>query len=186
MSENCCAPADTAQNEVSMKTENCCAPTLAGNGAKVATPQTNLCPACGQKGKKVDSITLKAMLDVSLLVLRDVPYLFCRTADCPVVYFAADELQSFTKDQIRVPIHQKEPGDESVPVCYCFRHSPATIWAELLATGQSMVVEEINDGIQAGQCACEIRNPQGSCCLGNVSAVVKQATLELSAPVSVL
>ena len=181
MSQNCCSPVDTAQNEVS-KIENCCAPALAGNGAKVATPQTNLCRACGQKGKKVDSITLKAMLDVSLLVLRDVPYLFCRTADCPMVYFAADELQSFTKDQIRVPVYQKEPGDESVPVCYCFHHSPATIWAELWATGQSTVVEEIEGGIKSGQCACEVRNPQGSCCLGNVRAVVKRVRNELGAP----
>jgi hypothetical protein len=121
-------------------------------------------------------MTLKAMLDASLLALRDLPYLFCRTTNCPVVYFSADGTQSFTKDQIRVPVHQKEPEDDAVPVCYCFRHSPATIRAEWLATGRSTVVEEIETGIKAGQCACEIRNPQGSCCLGNVSAVVKQVT----------
>lgn len=119
-------------------------------------------------------ITLKAMLNVSLLALRDTPYLFCRAAECDVVYFSADGAQSFTKAQIRVPVHQKEPDDETVPVCYCFRHSPASIRAEWLATGASTVIEEINSGIQAGQCACEVRNPQGSCCLGNVSRVVKQ------------
>lgn len=122
----------------------------------------------------MDRITLKAMLNVSLLALRDTPYLFCRTAECDVVYFSADGAQSFTKAQIRVPIHQKEPDDETVPVCYCFRHNPASIRAEWLATGASTVIEEINSGIQAGQCACELRNPQGSCCLGNVSRVVKQ------------
>ncbi|MBI1881759.1 MAG: hypothetical protein HYR94_26575, partial [Chloroflexi bacterium] len=118
-----------------MKIENCCIPTLAGNGRKAVATQTNRCRACRQKGKKVDSITLKAMLNVSLLALRDVPYLFCRIPDCPVVYFSADSLQVFTKDQIRVPVHQKEPDNEATPVCYCFRHSPATIHAELLATG---------------------------------------------------
>ncbi|MFQ5578375.1 MAG: hypothetical protein ACE5G8_15440 [Anaerolineae bacterium] len=122
------------------------------------------------------------MLDVSLLALRDVPYLFCRAAGCAVVYFSADGAQSFTKDQIRVPVHQKEPDDATVPVCYCFRHSPASIQAELLATGQSTVVGEINGGIKAGQCACEVRNPQGSCCLGNVGAVVKQITQAVSVP----
>jgi hypothetical protein len=122
----------------------------------------------------VDRITLKAMLNISLLALRDTPYLFCRTADCDVVYFIPDGTQTFTKAQIRVPVHQKEPDDETVLVCYCFRHSPATIQAEWLATGASTVIEEINGGIQAGQCACEVRNPQGSCCLGNVSRVVKQ------------
>src|SRR5262245_59399713 len=126
------------------------------------------------------------MLDVTLLALRDGPYLFCRTADCPVIYFSADGEQSFSKTQIRVPVHQKEPDDENVPVCYCFRHSPATIQAELLATGRSIVIEEINTGINTGQCACEIRNPQGSCCLGNVHAVVKQVTYELNRPVPTL
>jgi len=117
------------------------------------------------------------MLDVSLLAGREIPYLFCRTPDCPVVYFAADGIQVFTKDQIRVPVHQKEPADDNVLVCYCFCHSPATIRADLLVTGRSTVIEEIEAGIKAGQCACDIRNPQGSCCLGNVGAVVKQLCL---------
>lgn len=176
---DCCGPVHAGQNEEA-NMESCCAPAVAGNGAKSAGAQTNRCPVCGQKGKKVDSITLKAMLNVSLLALRDVPYLFCRTSDCKVVYFAADGTHTFTKDQLRVPVHQKEPADETVPVCYCFRHSPASIRAEWLATRQSTVVEEINGGIQAGRCACEIRNPQGSCCLGNVSQVVKQVEQEIN------
>jgi hypothetical protein len=178
----CCAPVNGRQNE-EPKVESCCTPTAADNGAKTVDSQTNHCPACNQKGKKADSITLKSMLNVSLLALRDVPYLFCRTADCSVVYFSADGMQSFTKDQIRVPVHQKEPDDDTVPVCYCFRHSAASIRADLLATNQSTVIEEINEGIKAGQCACEVRNPQGSCCLGNVGAVVKQITLDVSVPV---
>jgi hypothetical protein len=179
MSENCCVPVDTGQDqETNPKIENCCSPTLAGNEA--TTLQTALCLTCGQKGIKVDNITLKAMLDVNLLAVRNVPYLFCRTADCPVIYFSADREQSFSKTQIRVPVHQKEPGDDNVLVCYCFRHSPATIQVEFLATGRSIVIEEINAGISAGQCACEIRNPQGSCCLGNSQAVVKQVAHDLN------
>lgn len=181
MSQNCCMSAGGDQRGIHLNEESCCASVWVGSrGQKLAIPQTNLCPTCGQKGKKVDNLTLKAMLDVTLLAVRDVPYLFCRTVDCPVVYFATDEMQVFTKDQIRVPVHQKEPGDDAVPVCYCFSHSPATIRAELLATGQSTVVEEIEGGIQAGQCACEVRNPQGSCCVGNVRTVVKEAAHELN------
>ena len=178
---DCCTPIDTGQNEEASG-ESCCVPPAAGHGAKSAVVESNHCPTCWQKGKKVDSITLKAMLRVSLLALRDGPYLFCGTADCPVVYFAADGTQSFTKDQILVPVHQKEPDDEIVPVCYCFGHSPASIRTELLATNQTTVIEEIIDGIKAGQCACEIRNPQGSCCLGNVSAVVKAANPAKNVP----
>lgn len=175
---NCCTSVDTGQNKDASE-ESCCAPVRAGNGSTM-TAQTNRCPTCDRKGKKVGTITLKAILDVSLLALRDVSYLFCRTAECEVVYFAADGKQSFTKHQLRVLVHQKEPADETVLVCYCFRHSPATIRAELMTTGHSTVIEEINGGINAGQCACEVRNPQGSCCLGNVSRVVKQIEQEVA------
>lgn len=120
------------------------------------------------------------MLAVSLLAVRDVSYLFCRTAECPVVYFSADGSQSFTKEQIRVPVYQKEPNDESVLVCYCFYHSPATIRAEFLRIGASRAKEEIDQGIKAGQCACELRNPQGSCCLGNVQTIMERITHELA------
>ena len=139
-----------------------------------------ICPICKQKGRKVDTITLKALLAVSLLALRDGPYLFCRTAACPVVYFATDGSQSFTKEQIRVLVYQKEPENLAVPVCYCFLHSPATIRAEFLTMGTSGVIEAIEAGIKAGRCACEVRNPQGSCCLGNVRVVLKQIKHELN------
>jgi hypothetical protein len=145
----------------------------------VSTPPKAYCPICNENGKRVDVITLKAMLDISLLVLQNGPYFYCRTADCPVVYFAADGLQSFSKAQIRVRVYQKEPADGSVLVCYCFRHSPNSIRDEFKTTGQRKVIEEIKEAVEAGKCACEICNPQGSCCLGNVSAVVKQLTTTL-------
>ena len=173
---DCCTPLK-AGNDKNTTAESCCTPAVATK--EDGSAQNHHCPICGQKGKKVGSITLKAILNVSLLALRDTPYLFCRTADCDVVYFSADGTQSFTKGEIRVPVYQKEPTDETMPVCYCFRHSSATIWAKWLATGTSRVITEINSGIQAGQCACEVRNPQGSCCLGNVRAVVKQVSQTL-------
>jgi hypothetical protein len=173
----CCTPVK-AKNDENERVERCCAPPVAAKEAGAV--QTQHCPACGQKGKMVDRITPKAMLNVSLLALQDTAYLFCPTAACDVVYFSTDGRQLFTTEKIRVPVHQKEPGDERVPVCYCFRHSPATIRSELLATGQSTVIEEISAGIKAGHCACEIRNPQGSCCLGNVRAVVTQVGQAIS------
>jgi hypothetical protein len=182
MIHHCCLPIETGQDEAGKKIDNYCAPLQASIGRTAAVTQSNRCPTCGQKGKKVECLTLKAMLEVSLLAVRDAPYLFCRTAKCPVVYFSADGTQSFTKEQIRVPVYQKEPDNESVWVCYCFYHSPATIRAELLATGTSTVVEAIARGIQADQCACEIRNPQGSCCLGNVQTILKWVLGEVSRP----
>ncbi len=39
---------------------------------------------------------------------------------------------------------------------------------------RAAIVDDINTGINAGQCACDLRNPQGSCCLGNVRGLAKQ------------
>ncbi|GAB4542681.1 MAG: copper chaperone Copz family protein [Anaerolineae bacterium] len=147
------------------------------------TPAASACPSCGQKGKAVDGQTVKALLAISLAHVTHEPYLFCRTPDCAVVYFSADGEQVFTTDQVREGVYQKEPDAPDVLVCYCFRHTRGSIQAEIETTGQSTVVEAINAGIQAGQCACDIRNPQGSCCLGNVHALVRHSISRVSDPI---
>jgi len=126
----------------------------------------------------VDLQTVKAMLSVSLRALEpSTQHYFCRSAKCEVVYFADQAL--FTTNEVRVPVHQKHPESKDVPVCYCFTHTPGSIRAEWLAIAISTVVSDVTTGIKAGQCACEIRNPQGSCCLGNVRKVVKRIQQEV-------
>ena len=160
--------------------ERCTCPPEAGAPTceLAVTAPSLLCPTCQQTGKPVDSLTLKALLAVPLTEVRPVEYRFCRTPGCPTVYYSADGQQRFGEDALRERVHQKHPNDDDVFVCYCFRHTPGSIRAELAATGQSGVVAAITAGIQAGQCACDIRNPQGSCCLGNVRAVVQRITAE--------
>ncbi len=126
-------------------------------------------------GKPVNTLTLKALLSVPLTVVRPAEYRFCRTQECSVVYYSDDGEQRFTEQDLRERVFQKHPGDLDVFVCYCFRHTRRSIEAEQISTGESHVVAAITAGIQAGQCACDIRNPQGSCCLGNVRAVVDAA-----------
>jgi hypothetical protein len=149
--------------------DNCCSPN--------ATPQPSstqpaeridaFCPDCGQKGKIVAGQTVKSLLSVSLRLVQDSQYYFCRTAACPVVYFNADGSSRFTTDQVRERVYQKEPDREDVKVCYCFYHTAGEIRTSSPADVKE-IIAEINAGIQADQCACDLRNPQGSCCLGNV------------------
>lgn len=122
-----------------------------------------ICPTCQQAGKSVETLTLKALIAVPLTELRAVEYHFCPTRDCSTVYFSADGLQSFGEAQLRERVYQKHPDDPNVFVCYCFRHTVKSIKQEPKA-----VVEAVTRGIKASLCACDIRNPQGSCCLGNV------------------
>jgi len=97
---------------------------------------------------------------------------FCGTTDCPVVYFAVDGFTLTTND-VRHPVTQKDP--EHAPVCYCFGFTPAMVREEIQMTGKSTVIERIAAEMKGEFCACEVRNPQGSCCLGNVKAAVKAA-----------
>lgn len=149
--------------------DDCCAVIPAQTKAT-----SQACPVCNTRGKSVDTQTVKAMLEVTLSRLTSPAYRFCPTQSCQVVYFG-DGGDVYTEDDLRQRVHQKHPEAADVFVCYCFRHTPGGIRQELLLRGTSTVVAQVNAGIQAGQCACEIRNPQGSCCLGNVTATVKRA-----------
>jgi hypothetical protein len=105
---------------------------------------------------------------------REDGFYFCRTADCDAVYFRPNEVL-FRKRDLRVPVHQKESENPKVPVCYCFDWTPEKISAEFRKTAQSTTVNQIKAQVKAGNCYCEVTNPQGSCCLGNVAQAVKNA-----------
>jgi hypothetical protein len=108
-------------------------------------------------------------LAVSLRAVRDLQYYFCPSRDCGVVYYSVDNQQQFMRSDVRERVYQKEPEAAQVQVCYCFDYRAGTLRAASTAE-RDLIVAEINAGIQAGQCACDLRNPQGSCCLGNVRA----------------
>jgi hypothetical protein len=89
------------------------------------------------------------------------------------VYFSADGEQTFTVQEVRERVYQKEPEAEDVFICYCFRHTVGEL-RNVMPEDRIAIVDNINTGINAGQCACDLRNPQGSCCLGNVNRRIKQ------------
>ncbi|MEK6753140.1 MAG: hypothetical protein AABZ00_12850 [Chloroflexota bacterium] len=131
------------------------------------------CPVCGEKGKPVQGQTVKALLSVTLHQMKNVEYLFCRASTCHVVYFTPDGKQTFDTQQVRERVFQKEPDADDVFVCYCFSHTAGEVRAASSET-RAAIEGDIRTGIQAGQCACDLRNPQGSCCLGNVGGLIKQ------------
>jgi hypothetical protein len=46
-------------------------------------------------------------------------------------------------------------------------------------TGRTMAIERVREHIAATRCACDIRNPRGACCLGDLIAAVKRVELAL-------
>ncbi|PJB66614.1 MAG: hypothetical protein CO094_06725 [Anaerolineae bacterium CG_4_9_14_3_um_filter_57_17] len=160
--------------------DSCGCSTEAGNSA-CELPAQNIerkpravstCPECGKKGKPVDGQTVKAMLSASLREVKDTEYFFCKTETCPIVYFSMDGSQTFSTSQIRERVFQKESTASDINVCYCFRHTVGDI-QNSSGDEQKAMLDDINAGIKAEQCACDLRNPQGSCCLGNVRAVIQ-------------
>lgn len=151
-------------------TESCSCPPEAGNATcdLHGSVSGSSCPVCLKTGKLIDSITLKALLSVPLTQIRHVDYRFCRTLDCPVIYYTQDGTQTFRENDLRERVFQKHVAADDVFVCYCFRHTTGSIKEKFANHQTDSVIASITAGIQAGQCACDIRNPQGSCCLGNV------------------
>jgi len=131
------------------------------------------CNACQTPSKPVDSLTVKALLTEGALSRFDpADYRFCPRADCDVVYFAQHG-PTFSKWDLRVPVWQKEPRGRR-KVCYCFGENEGDIAAEIDRTGESLAANRVRTHMEAGRCACEVRNPRGVCCLGDVIAAVER------------
>lgn len=115
-------------------------------------------------------ITLKALLrSAALERLAETEYRFCATPACPIVYFGAGGV--FDSEDVQVPVFQKSLEGERT-VCYCLGINVGLIEREIEALGRSASVDRIRELVKADRCACEIRNPEGSCCLGNVGVVL--------------
>src|SRR5215510_5175836 len=131
------------------------------------------CTECGTAGRPVESVTVKSMLTTAALARYEHhAYRFCPDERCPVVYFGDDGTVFKTSD-VRERVWQKEPPGRRT-VCYCFGENEADIAAEIERRGRSDAVQRVRTHIAAGRCACEIRNPQGACCLGDVTAAVER------------
>jgi hypothetical protein len=123
-------------------------------------------------GKAVQEQTVKSLLLTNLREVQNTEYLFCKTQTCLVVYFTPHGEQTFNVSQVRERVFQKEPDRDEVPICYCFQHKVGDI-RTATPEERNVILNDIQAGISNGQCACDLRNPQGSCCLGNVRALIR-------------
>lgn len=132
-----------------------------------------LCPDCGVAGQPVKVRTLKHWLSVQLVPsVPDVAFYFCKTRECPIVYYSDDHSVKYTKGDVRNRIGAKE-AVPPLPVCYCFGVTEEMILEEVREKGQSGFSAWIGKEVKAGNCACDVRNPSGNCCLAEVKRVEK-------------
>jgi hypothetical protein len=149
-----------------------CCETTKGGTCSLPTIEPGVCPSCGKKGKPVAVLTVKGLVRDHTRVPASASFSFCRTVDCEVVYFSDQAV--FTKADAKVRIGIKETADP-IPLCYCFDYSREDIRRDIEATGKTSVLEEIKTEVQHGFCACEVKNPSGACCLGDVTRAIQEA-----------
>ena len=153
---------------------DCCS---AKNG--FTAPTVAACPANGARSKRVDLLTVKSLVRRLPLGMHNSQYYFCEAQDCDVVYFALDsQAPVFRRADLLVHVGVKETADP-IPVCYCFGFTRGDIHDEIAETGDSTIAERITKEVKAGNCACEVKNPSGKCCLGSVTRVTQDSLRNL-------
>ncbi len=142
------------------------------------------CPANGARSKQVDMLTLRSLVRRLPLRMPATQYYFCEARDCDVVYFALDpQAPIFRRDDLLVRVGAKEESDP-IPVCYCFGFTRKDIENEIAQTGHSTVADRIAGEVKQGNCAYEVKNPSGKCCLGNVARVSQECIRAVRGPQS--
>lgn len=172
----CCAqPVEVIAADRHKSGEDCCLVT-----GKTPAPVKAVCPLSGTLSRKVQHRTLEHVLKPAKRgYIRDAQYYFCNEPGCQIVYFSNEKVPFFSVNDLIVKVFVKDQGDE-VPICYCFDWTRSRIKRQIrenrknLLPGQSSVSSQIAREINAGNCACDIKNPKGECCLGDVNTFVKE------------
>lgn len=137
---------------------------------------TASCPVDGAPGSRVPLATVRNLVRPEHRDAEEPEHqwYFCDRPDCEVVYFDASG-RTIKKDCLKVSVGVKEKESPRT-VCYCFNHTVESITEEIQSTGKSSVAASIAARVKAGECRCELLNPKGVCCLGDVNKVVKDIT----------
>ncbi|MGH9464697.1 MAG: hypothetical protein ACRD0X_03560 [Thermoanaerobaculia bacterium] len=87
----------------------------------------------------------------------------CHDPECPIVYFG--ELGTrLERGDLTVDPGFKTGGSDLV--CYCF--------AVTARDADAASFRFVRERVAAGECACEVKNPSGKCCLAELQAAVAQ------------
>lgn len=144
---------------------NCCS----SHSTKITS---EICPTCGTSCKSVEHKTLYHQIkfpenqEISLD-----KYYFCSSEDCPVGYFSSSS-EIIPKQQLRT--YQEIKVDK---LCYCFDINVSALTANNAETLKNFVIGKT----KSGDCACEVRNPSGQCCLAKFKILEKNNLLSKSA-----
>ncbi len=116
------------------------------------------CPVSGKEHSIVSSTTICHHLKEPWnWKAKDQTYYFCSDPKCEVVYFGEDD-STILKPALRMPVGIKSDSSDRL-LCYCYGVTLQDVLAK--PEVRDFVVNET----KGKNCACEIRNPSGRCCL---------------------
>ncbi len=138
------------------------------------TSGTDICPTCGAQGKPVGAETINALVRPEQKPSSGFPGgYYCPNPQDVTLYFFDSGFEPISKDEAKVRVGFKETGPPQM-VCYCFEHTKDAIQEDFKAHGESRIEARIREKVTAGSCSCEVKNPKGKCCLGDVRAAYKE------------
>ena len=126
------------------------------------------CPQCGISCKNISMKTIFHQVKFpDVLDIETDSYYFCADKTCSVGYFS-HEGKIISKQQLRAfAEHEKHK------LCYCFDINTEqyidALKDETAVTIKKFVIQKT----KSADCACEIRNPSGQCCLANFKQLEK-------------
>lgn len=140
------------------------------------------CNACGCRATAVDQRTVRFNVRepfaVGDLLAHD--WAICPTDGCWIYYFAIDAPdRTISVTELRRKPATKSP-EAAALFCFCFDISRAVV----LGANALAAIEYVRARVAARECACELLNPAGTCCLGSITAERKAAGLPLRLPTS--
>ncbi|MDZ4150393.1 MAG: hypothetical protein U1E01_04820 [Methylicorpusculum sp.] len=127
-----------------------------------------ICPECGSSCKSVGMPTLyhQVRFPENLTLICD-SFFFCPAKVCSIAYFS-NAGNSIPKLHLRS--YQAIQKDA---LCYCFDIDAEQYSSALNDHRAEPIIAFIMRRTQAGECACQIRNPSGQCCLANFKRLQK-------------
>lgn len=124
-------------------------------------PLSEPCSGCSSIGKPVRLNLVRFHVTTPWRrELEGKQFSFCEDSNCRVVYFSVDG-EAFTIDAIRQPPAYKT-GNGADLLCFCFQ-----VTADDLA-GRQDPTPYIRERVRRQECACDVLNPSGGCCLGSI------------------
>lgn len=104
----------------------------------------------------------------------EAPWRACLSSACPIAYYGASTTILVT--EVSATAHHKARAPDPL-ICFCFEYRISALERSMLGPDSvNPIVLEIQSRCREGLGQCQIKNPEGRCCLRNIAQVLKTET----------